>query len=135
MPQAVPWTWRGGRLTDDELATFHAYADQGRSPYWIAWKLGRHPSTIGYQYVKAGYRPPGGTRRRGPAPGSRREPYQRGGRIVRPFLPEEDAFVLERRQRGQGWSQIARAVEKRFGWKRPPHSIGARLMQLATLED
>lgn len=123
MPQVVPWPVKRGRLSDDEIATIEAMGEAGQTPGRIARRLGRHPSTVNYRLVSAGLRPA--------KPQPHREPHTRGGRVVRPFLPAEDAFIQERRIAGDSWPKIAAAVECRFGWSRPKHSIGARLMQLA----
>jgi hypothetical protein len=56
------------------------------------------------------------------------EPYGRGGHVVRPFTPEEDALLVALRSQGVRVCDIMR----RTG--RPPNSIRARLLTLARRE-
>jgi hypothetical protein len=57
--------------------------------------------------------------------------YIRGGRTVRRFTRDEDAFIESLRVDGQSYKDIAAAVNDKFSTERSAHTVQCRLVMLS----
>lgn len=115
----------GGLSTDDHARIFDLAENRGWKAHRIARTLQKHPATVQWFMYRQGLAAPvyHGTK-----------PYMRGGRLVVPFTPEEDAFIEALRVQDFGFSKIADLTNKRFGLDRSFHTIHCRLVMLAARE-
>jgi hypothetical protein len=114
-----------GGLSEADQERIFALAERGWKRTRIARAIKKHPSTVGwFMYRNALIAPKYG-----------RKPSLRGGRIVNPFTPEEDAFIRVLRVQNFGPTKIAELATKRFGHPRSMHTIACRLVMLAAQEE
>lgn len=114
-----------GGLTEADHERIFALADEGWKSPRIARAILKHPSTVQWFMYRHGLK----------APAYGMGPCMRGGRLVMPFTPEEDAFVLALRVQDYSPRQIADLATKRFGHPRNHHTVACRLVMLAARED
>jgi hypothetical protein len=126
MTFVVPPNVIRGRLSQDELTAIEAMYEATPSTQLIAFALRRHPSTVNFALYRLGLRAPNTTRS---------FEYLRNGRTVKSFSPAEDALIVRLRTEGRTWGEIATEAAKLTGYQRSKHSIGARLLMLANIED
>jgi len=115
-----------GGLSADDHAEISDRAERGQKAQQIARAIGKHPSTVQWFMYSAGLAAP--RQRDNP------EPYLRGGRIVRPYSREEDAFIEALRIQDYSLAKIAELTNKRFATERSYHTIQMRLIMLAARE-
>lgn len=115
-----------GRLSEGERDQIADLVDRGMGVKNIALRLNRHPSTINNELVRIG---------EGAPKHYRTTSYKRGGSIVRPFSPDEDAWIVALRVQGYTWAKIGELCGKRYGHTRRPATIGTRLRQLAAVPE
>ena len=128
MPNALTHPVRPGGLAPEDHERIFALAERGWKSTRIAREIEKHPSTVQWFMYRHGLKAP--LYRRDPL-----KPVTRGGRIVKPFPPEEDAFITALRVQGFGPRKIAELATKRFGHPRNHHTIACRLVMLAARED
>ena len=118
-------------LTDEEMARITELADPESgdrlTAYRISKIIGRPQTKVSWFMYRNGLQP----RSRFPT----RKPHERRGIMVRPYSPEEDAFIEKLRTEGATLSAIGRAVQDHFGWPRRSHSIHVRLVMLAGFDE
>lgn len=115
-----------GGLSEECQARIFELAERGWAASRIARDLRKHPSTVQWFMYRSGLK----------APEYRKtEPYYRGGRLVVPFSPEEDAFIVALRVQDYSPRKIAELASKRFGHDRNNHTVRCRLVMLAARED
>jgi hypothetical protein len=115
----------GGLAADDHQQIFEL-AERGWTPSRIARRLQKHPATVyWFMLTKALVAPKR----------QNHKSYQRGGRTVRPFSPDEDVFITALRVQEFSFQSIADAVNKRFATERSAHGIHVRLVMLAAKEE
>jgi hypothetical protein len=114
-----------GGLGPVERDRIFALAKKGLKGHKIARELRKHPATVRWFMYRNGLLAP---KHYGP-------PTLRGGKIVKPFTPEEDAFITALRVQSFGPTEIARLTTKRFGHPRTLHVVSQRLVMLAARED
>jgi hypothetical protein len=116
---------RPGGLSKQDHEYIEELAGRGWKATRIARCIEKHPCTVQWYMYRSGLA----------APKYRdQEPYMRGGRLVVPFTPEEDAFIEALRVQGYGLKKIADVASKRYGAQRSPHVINCRLIMLAARE-
>ncbi len=115
-----------GGLSEQDHDRIHALADRGWSCSRIACAITKHPGTVYWFMCREGLIAPKQT--------DTPKVYSRGGRVVRRFGREEDAFIVALRVQGYGPTAITDLAAKRFGFARPLHSVVCRLVMLAGLE-
>jgi len=116
----------GRKLTDEQLEQMAAHREAGKTYAWLAAEFGVSVGAIRWQCLRLGADRPDGHRFLTKNPSGQ---TQRGGRQVRPYSPNEDAFIQERKLAGDSNSAIARALGRK------PHSILGRVMTLAMTQD
>ncbi len=116
-----------GGLSEQDRDRVHALADKGWGSSRIARAISKHPSTVYWFMCCDGLI----AVRQVDLP----KVYARGGRVVRRFGREEDAFIVALRLQGYSARAIAELASKRFGYTRQPHSVTVRLVMLAALDD
>lgn len=118
-----------GPLDDGEIDRIVELAGKMKKPTSgaIARRLNRHPATVFWQMMKLGLC-------KKPID-YRRTDYMRGGTLVRVFDREEDALMLSLRKAGTGLTDIAAALNARFGRGRDGHAINVRLAMHAAREE
>jgi hypothetical protein len=114
-----------GRMTDAEKKRIDEIAARMRDPKPspIAHKINRHPATVTWYMLTKGLL----VREPGYAPA----PYERNGKMIFPYSPEQDAMLVELRTKGLSKKLIARSLTEKFGIERNHHSVDVRLVQLA----
>lgn len=113
------------KYTEEQANTAAELREQGLTFVEIGEKLGMNERSVQYHCMRLGADlPPNAPRRNNRLP----EVYQRNGRIVRLFTPEEDAELLRLEATGMPTNQIARLMG------RPANSTRGRLMLLAMKE-
>ncbi|RBP01072.1 hypothetical protein DFR50_15917 [Roseiarcus fermentans] len=130
MNAPVPHTVAGvavtSGLSDHDRDRIVEMAEAGLKSCTIAKAIGKHPSAVcSFMYV-AGLQAPG------PA---RTTVAIRNGKIVKPFGPDEDAFITRLRVDGLGTTRIAAAATERFGHPRTKRTIHQRLVMLAARDE
>ena len=115
-----------GGLSEADHAEIYDRAERGQRASQIARAIGKHPSTVQWFMYSEGLAAP--RQRDDP------QPYMRGGRLVRPYSREEDAFIEALRVQDYSLSKIAELTNKRFGTERTYHTIQMRLIMLAARE-
>lgn len=113
-----------GRLSPEEKRQIETLAERGLAPGQIAFRMNRHPGTINFAMTCMGLR----------SPVERSFRFRRNGSEVVSFSKEEDAFIVALRVQRYTTAKIAELVEKRYGHKRSPATIGIRLKMLANRE-
>ena len=112
---------KSGRLSPAERAEIEQLADRGLRAGQIAIRMDRHSNTIGFLMSVTGLR----------ICSDRTFAYQRRGRPVRSFSPDEDALIEALRCQAYTYQQIASVCGARFGHARTAATIGIRLKMLA----
>jgi IS30 family transposase len=115
---------RRGRLDAIEIAEIERLALKRVPVGTIARRLNRKSSTINWHMITRGLI-------------NRKIVYRhrhadRRGRS--PYLPEHDARLIELRQQGLGYLEIAQALTAEFGVPRNRHSVHNRNMMLAAYD-
>lgn len=100
-------------------------AERGLKAGQIALRLDRKSRTINFAMHRLGL----------VQPVERQFDYMRGGRRVRSFSPEEDAWISARRREGHTVTRIAARHHQQFGFQRAVGSIRVRLLMLANRDD
>jgi hypothetical protein len=93
------------------------------TPGKIAARLQRHPATVKWYMLCNGLI-------ERPALYATK-PYMRGGKMIYPFSPEQDALIEQLRAQGKVHREIAEELTKRFGIKRTAHGVQVRLVQIS----
>lgn len=119
---------RPGGLSAADHEYIHELARRGWTSHRIAASIEKHPSTVQWYMYRHGLKAPQYRE-------NRLKPVVRGGRVVKPFTPEEDAFITALRIQGFGPRKIADLTTKRFGHPRTHHTVACRLVMLASRED
>lgn len=126
MPAKLNHPVRPGGLSKLDHDKIFALAARGWKSSRIAAALEKHPSTVQWFMYRNGLK----------APEYRSsKPYIRNGRLVAPFSPEEDAYIVALRVQGFGPLKISELATKRFGNVRNFHTVACRLVMLAARED
>lgn len=123
----MPAALATGRLTAQERQRIEDLALAGTPPARIARKLNRRPATIHFHMATQGLKP---IKLYGCA-----DYTTRGGRKVKHFTSEEDAYITARRLEGLSLPKIARLATERFQHPRTHSTIGTRLRMLAASEE
>lgn len=110
-----------GRLSPEERAAIVTLAERGLNGGQIALRLNRHPSTVGLAMLYLGVR----------EPATREFSYERAGRLVRSFTPDEDSVLTALRIEGLSTPRIAQALSDQFGHPRTAATVNIRLRMLA----
>lgn len=121
----LPHPVRPGGLSKFDHEMIVTLARRGWKPGRIALTIEKHPATVRWFMYRHGLT----------APAYGKPSYSRGGREVRPFTPDEDAFITALRVQDYGPTKIADLATKRFGHKRSGHTIACRLVMLAAREE
>lgn len=116
-----------GRLTDQERQHIEDLAAAGARPAHIARKLNRRPATIHFHMATNGLK---ASKLYGAA-----DYTTRGGRKVKHFTADEDAYITALRVQGTSLPAIARLATERFQHPRTHSTIGTRLRMLAATEE
>lgn len=124
MANKAPPGIKRGRLSADEEKQIELLAERGSSSGQIALRLNRHPATINFAMHRMGLR----------EPVTRSFAYSRGGRAVKNFSADEDAFIEALRCQRFTYQKIARIAAIRFGHRRSAATIGVRLKMLGNKE-
>lgn len=114
-----------GGLSEEDHDKIFELASHGLKARAIARKLRKHPSTVAWFMYRTGLKVPRYASRA----------FMRCGRLVKPFTPEEDAFIVARRLEGLGPTAIARMATERFGHPRNMWTIANRLTMLAARDE
>jgi IS30 family transposase len=117
-----------GRLTDADKERIFKLAGDGLGSGRIAREIKRHPGTVLWFMYRNGLHAPR-------YHANRPRVYTRGGRTVRAFSPEEDAFITALRIQDYSYKDIARLTSHRFRTERSGHVIQCRLVMLAARDD
>ena len=123
MPKGLSYAVDPGGLSEADHERIFALAEKGWRSTRIARSIRKHPSTVGWFMYRHGLRPMLTT-------DAVRE-YVRGGRTVRRFTREEDAYIQALRIQDVSFADIARLTTARFGHPRHIHTIHCRLVMLA----
>lgn len=115
-----------GGLSDADRERIFDLAEKGQKPGQIARRLLKHPSTVYWFMLTEGLA--------APRPAKSFTPYLRNGRMVRPYSPDEDAFIEALRIQNYSVGEIARIANLRFKNERTPHGVNVRLVMLAARE-
>lgn len=115
-----------GGLSEQDHDRIHELAERGWKPSRIARQINKNPGTVYWFMLRQGLV--------APKPAHNREPYERNGRMVYPYSPEEDAYIEALRVQDFAFRDIANLASKRFGKARTAHGIFVRLTMLAARE-
>lgn len=126
MPDSLNHPVRPGGLSPDDHRRIFDLAERGWKSHRIAREIEKHPSTVQWFMYRNGLKAPGYPRQTASI---------RNGRVLKPFTPEEDAFITALRIQGFGPTKIADLTTKRFGHPRSFHTIACRLVMLAARDD
>jgi IS30 family transposase len=119
-------TIKRGRMSPEEKAEINRLCETmtDPAPSKIALRLNRHPATVHWYMLRAGYwdKPP----RRAP------RPYQcANGQKRYPYSEEHDRRLLDLEIAGHKFRRIAEIMSSEFGIPRNEHSVRVRSIQLA----
>ncbi|MGX9145887.1 hypothetical protein [Mesorhizobium sp. 128a] len=115
-----------GGLSADDHERIHELAARGWKSTRIAREIEKHPGTVQWFMYRHGLK--------APSYGRTKSSF-RNGREVKPFSPEEDAFITALRVQDYTPKQIADLSTRRFGHQRSNHTIACRLVMLAARDD
>lgn len=122
----LKYTVLPGGLSVSDHERIHELAGRGWKSSRIAREIEKHPATVQWFMYRSGLK--------APAYGRTKSSF-RNGREVKPFSPEEDAFITALRLQNYGPKKIADLATNRFGHPRSNHTIACRLVMLAARED
>jgi len=125
MPKRLRYEVEPGGLSVQDRERIFELAERGWTAGRIGSTLRKHPSTVRWFMYRSGLA----------TPNYGRLPSVRGTRIVKPFTPEEDAFISGLRTTGYAVRNIAWAATKKFGHPRSPHTVACRLVMIAALQE
>ena len=114
-------------LTQDEQDRITELAERGFGSTRIAREVLRDSSTVQWFLYRTGLRAPGY--------GNSKAHVRSNGRPVKPFTPEEDAFITDLRLRDLGPKEIARRTTEKFEHPRSKCTVANRLVMLAAREE
>jgi hypothetical protein len=123
----INYTIEPGGLGEDHHAKIFALHEKGWSCGRIAQHLRKHPGTVNWFLYSHGLKAP---RKMAVS-----RTYTRGGRTVRTFSAEDDAFMEALRVQDYEIAEIARLISARTGHDYGAHSVHNRLIMLAAIDE
>ena len=126
MANSLSYPVRPGGLSPEDHAEIFKLAERGWRSTRIAREIEKHPSTVQWFMYRNGLKAPGY---------QRRTTSTRNGRVVKPFTPDEDAFITALRLQGLSPKKIAELTTERFGHPRSGPTVAHRLIMLAARDD
>ncbi|TIL34270.1 hypothetical protein [Mesorhizobium sp.] len=126
MPSTLSYQVKPGGLSASDHERIHELAARGWKSSRIAREIEKHPGTVQWFMYRTGLKAP---------EYGRTKSSFRNGREIKPFTPEEDAFITALRLQNYGPTKIADMATKRFGHPRSNHTVACRLVMLAARED